>query len=63
MCLKCIYEMFFIDMRLWYYQDFVAWGSVVLGRILASMVPMGLCLELWWSLIGFVFELGSNSFS
>ena len=57
------HEMVCIDRRLWHFQDFVAWGSVVLGRVLGPMVPMGLWLNLWWFLIGVVFELGSNSFA
>lgn len=60
--LMCSHEMVCIDRRLRHFQDFVAWGSVVLGRMFAPMVPMSLWLELWWSLIGVAFELGSNSF-
>ena len=61
--LMCSHEMVCIDRRLWHFQDYVAWGSVVLGKVLALMVPMGLWLELWLSLIGVVFEFGSKSFA
>ena len=61
--LICSHEMVYIDRRWLHFQDFIAWGSIVLGRVLASIVLLGLWLELWWSLIGIVFELGSNSFA
>lgn len=40
--LMCSHEMVYIDRRLWHFQDFVAWGSVILGRVLGPMVSMGL---------------------
>ena len=37
--LLCSHEMFCFETRWLHFQDFIAWGSIVLGRVLA---PMGL---------------------
>ena len=40
--LMCCHRMVCIHRRLLHFQDIVAWGSIVLGRVLAPIVSMGL---------------------